>query len=192
MARKPTLCLSRQQRLASQLHASQDKQTLANAMARKPNKCTVIPTRAPPHPSGVLRPMFSVILSKKCVVLSIPVCILPVTITKPETCAGFLPMPHRFRCSKLFPWSFSFPVSQLLPDPGSAGGAGGRKEKDGGRSTMRLTVCRRTLLMSATSSVSTPISKIAYAEGQQGDDQIGKIGVDPPRRLPSKGVSSNV
>jgi hypothetical protein len=46
--------------------------------------------------------------------------------------------------------------------------------------------------MSATSSVSTPISKIAYAEGQQGDDQIGKIGVDPPRGLPSKGVSSNV
>lgn len=58
---------------------------------------------------------------------------------------------------------------------------------------MRLTVARRTLLMSAKSSVSMPISKkIAYAEGQQGADQIGKIGLDPPRGLRSKGVSSNV
>jgi hypothetical protein len=45
---------------------------------------------------------------------------------------------------------------------------------------MRLTVAWRTLLMSAKSSVSMPMSKIAHAEGQQGADQIGKIGVDPP------------
>ena len=61
----------------------------------------------------------------------------------------------------------------------TAGGAGGRKEKNGGRLTMRLTVARRTLLMSAKSSVSMPTSKVAYAEGQQDADQIGKICVYP-------------
>jgi hypothetical protein len=74
----------------------------------------------------------------------------------------------------------------------TSGGAGGRKEKERRRWTVRLTVARRSLLMSAKSSVSMPISKVAYAERQQGADQIGKIGVDPPRGLRSKGVSSNV
>jgi hypothetical protein len=55
---------------------------------------------------------------KKVVVLGIPVCILPLLIYQPKTCACILPMPHRFRIPSSFP-VLLFPGSRLFPDPGS-------------------------------------------------------------------------
>jgi hypothetical protein len=123
---------SQTQWLVSRLCASQDNNgSQANFTPLKTNKRsqtqwlaspTSVPLSQPEHHR--IHPVYSgeyyQLYSTSVCVLGIPVCILPVTITKPETCAGFLPMPHRF---SEIPSSFPGPplsrFSWLLPDPGS-------------------------------------------------------------------------
>jgi hypothetical protein len=134
-ARKPTSCLSRQncsqtQRLVSGIFASQDNNgSQANFMPLKTNKRSQTQWLV----SQVYRyPNPSTTASIRCTQANIlnytqPVCVFSVSRcafcldhTKPKDLRRFPPnaTPH-FESPELFPWSSSFPVSWLLPDPGS-------------------------------------------------------------------------
>jgi hypothetical protein len=118
MAREPYSCLSRQQRLASQLHASQDKQTLANAMARKPNKCTVIPNLSTTASIRCTQANILTYTQPVCV-FSVSRCAFCLDHIKPIACAGSSQCHTAFQKPQALSLASSFPVSWLLPDPGS-------------------------------------------------------------------------
>lgn len=136
--------------------------------------------------------------------------------TKPNGLRRILPVPHRFKEFQALSLPSSFPVPWLLPDPSSsafpslsqflalmdplvlcylpwavrltAGGAGGME--DGRRCGLRLPSAGCIAACKSSSSQCPPMSQVAYAEGRQGADQIGKICVDPPQGRGQREFSS--